>query len=654
MTVIITLLLLLLLPRVGGAQVASAMAPFDSGPVSITTTDAGTCVQNTAGCATLAMEGYTAVSAQVTGTWAGTFQFEMTVDGTTWVAVNLTPPSSTTAVTSTTANGVWTGTALGRRMRVRASVLSSGTAVVSLRATLMARQAAPPGNLGTVTSVSVTTANGVSGTVATATTTPAITLALGAITPTTVAVGSVPATAGTIRLPNNADIQARNSTNAGNVSLLMLNGSNQIAIGPANTDTLFGGGTTTVFSPNFAGGTTTTAPNGVEAYFASSSASDPRGVMSAQYSSDATGARIHLRKARGTEGTPTIITTADVLGRLRFSGYDGSSYLQMASIDAISTGTIAVTRIPTQLVFSTATDATPSVLTTAMTIGADQSVTVDHPAIAVTGTDGLVIRNATAATAGIPVQQSPDLRIRSNVWNTTATAATNTNDWVIRSVPVSGTSPTGLLKFMSSLNGAASIAAMTLTDNGTLTTTFSILATGGNISVASGGKFRSNASGANISFPADGQFNFQTNANLGFGFDGATDGIAKVRTRAQTGYSTIDALAYQASGTALTSGTTFLSSGSGMAVANVGANSCGTSTATIAGNNNASVITVGATAGTQCRVAFTIAAATEWDCTANDETTTVAVRVTPVDTTHTDVIGTFTAGDKITAICFPR
>lgn len=43
------------------------------------------------------------------------------------------------------------------------------------------------GGTGTVTSVSVTTANGVSGTVATATTTPAISLALGAITPTSVA-----------------------------------------------------------------------------------------------------------------------------------------------------------------------------------------------------------------------------------------------------------------------------------------------------------------------------------------------------------------------------------------------------------------------------------------------------------------------------------
>lgn len=40
--------------------------------------------------------------------------------------------------------------------------------------------------LGTVTSVSVVTANGVSGSVATATTTPAITLTLGDITPSKV------------------------------------------------------------------------------------------------------------------------------------------------------------------------------------------------------------------------------------------------------------------------------------------------------------------------------------------------------------------------------------------------------------------------------------------------------------------------------------
>lgn len=94
--------------------------------------------------------------------------------------------------------------------------------------------------------------------------------------------------------------------------------------------------------------------------------------------------------------------------------------------------------------------------------------------------------------------------------------------------------------------------------------------------------------------------------------------------------------------------------GTGMVVANVGANSCGTTTATIAGNNTLFTITVGATAGTQCRVTFTVAAPTTWGCTANDDTTTVAVRPTPVDTTHVDFIGTFTAGDNITALCVSR
>jgi hypothetical protein len=56
------------------------------------------------------------------------------------------------------------------------------------------------GSGGTVTSMSVVTANGVSGSVANATTTPAITLSLGAITPTSVAAsGTVSAFGGTIR-----------------------------------------------------------------------------------------------------------------------------------------------------------------------------------------------------------------------------------------------------------------------------------------------------------------------------------------------------------------------------------------------------------------------------------------------------------------------
>lgn len=99
---------------------------------------------------------------------------------------------------------------------------------------------------------------------------------------------------------------------------------------------------------------------------ASTSASDPHGIMSAQYSTDAVGARFHFRKARGTEAAPTIIVTADVLGRVRFSGYDGANYIQSGSIDVGSSGTIAATRVPTYMAFSIGTDIAPSVLTEVM------------------------------------------------------------------------------------------------------------------------------------------------------------------------------------------------------------------------------------------------------------------------------------------------
>jgi hypothetical protein len=107
-------------------------------------------------------------------------------------------------------------------------------------------------------------------------------------------------------------------------------------------------------------------------------------------------------------------------------------------------------------------------------------------------------------------------------------------------------------------------------------------------------------------------------------------------------------------GLTMSNGTSIIPSSATVAVANVGANSCGTTAATIVGGNNDAVITVGATSGTQCRVTFTLAATTAWDCTASDNTSTIATRTTPVDTTHTDVFGAFVAGDKVTMICFPR
>lgn len=90
------------------------------------------------------------------------------------------------------------------------------------------------------------------------------------------------------------------------------------------------------------------------------------------------------------------------------------------------------------------------------------------------------------------------------------------------------------------------------------------------------------------------------------------------------------------------------------AVANIGANSCGTTAATIAGTDNAWAITVGATAGTACRVTFDTTAPTVWACSVSNQTTANLTRQTAATTTTVDVTGTMVAGDVLIGVCFAR
>ena len=114
---------------------------------------------------------------------------------------SLAPPKDLTATQATAMLNTFTSLAKGL---VPAS--SGGTANF-LRAD--GTFAVPPGtNAGTVTSVSVTSANGVSGTVATNTTTPAISLTLGDITPSSVVAG------GTVTASNLSGINTGDETNA--------------------------------------------------------------------------------------------------------------------------------------------------------------------------------------------------------------------------------------------------------------------------------------------------------------------------------------------------------------------------------------------------------------------------------------------------------
>lgn len=83
-----------------------------------------------------------------------------------------------------------------------------------------------------------------------------------------------------------------------------------------------------------------------------------------QASADTDDYDLSFRKARGTVAVPTVITVGDGLGNIMFRGYSGAGgYVTGASIRAVSTGTIATTRVASSLIFSTGTDAAPTVLT---------------------------------------------------------------------------------------------------------------------------------------------------------------------------------------------------------------------------------------------------------------------------------------------------
>lgn len=87
------------------------------------------------------------------------------------------------------------------------------------------------------------------------------------------------------------------------------------------------------------------------------------------------------------------------------------------------------------------------------------------------------------------------------------------------------------------------------------------------------------------------------------------------------------------------------------AVSNTTANSCGTTTATIAGTDATGKIVVGATSGTSCTITFNVAAPTRRQCWASDETTAVLTRFVYLTTTTGKVDGVFTAGDTLEYGC---
>ncbi len=188
----------------------------------------------------------TSINGLIVTTTTGTFTLtngktfavakSLTLDGTD--STTMTFPSTSATIARTDAANTFTGTqtfstpiATGSVATMTATV-GGGVPTPPNDATKFLRgdgTFAVPGGTGTVTSVSVVTGNGVSGSVATATTTPAITLTLGDITPSKVNGNTITTGTGTLTLG-----AAKTFTASNTLTLTATDGST-LAIGTGGT-----------------------------------------------------------------------------------------------------------------------------------------------------------------------------------------------------------------------------------------------------------------------------------------------------------------------------------------------------------------------------------------------------------------------------------
>lgn len=91
-------------------------------------------------------------------------------------------------------------------------------------------------------------------------------------------------------------------------------------------------------------------------HVASTITTRPRGIVNSQHSATADGANISGYKSRGTNASPTIISSNDSLLSIMARGYDGTQYQQSSRIDFKHSGTAATNRMGGEIFFSTRSD----------------------------------------------------------------------------------------------------------------------------------------------------------------------------------------------------------------------------------------------------------------------------------------------------------
>ena len=272
-----------------------------------------------------------------------------------------------------------------------------------------------------------------------------------------------------------------------------------------------------------------------------------------QNSDNTTSNLLSFYKSRGTYASPTVITSGDYLGEIVGWGYDGSNYRRSGSIRFKSAGTIAGTRVPSEMEFYTSTNSNPSVETLRGTItnagtfswqgqmisyGGSRNI---RAGIATTSTFGISSENTTEATSIVPVQMSPRIQFSARVWNTTGAGSAETSDWIIENLPTSGTTPSSLLKFGYSANGGSYGYPYTFSNLGAFTATLfnglTITANATNtLNIATGKTLRAdydttfNGAAGTVTFNGSGnQLSFPTGVNTIVGTAG-TNTITGLKT----------------------------------------------------------------------------------------------------------------------------
>jgi len=241
------------------------------------------------GCATVDTPSQAAVGIQITGTWSGTIQPEVAIQGQAAVNIQVTPAGSTTAQSTITANGIYTANVAGFSTLLICGNTVTGNAVVWLNPTVANSGGMPGSGSGGVTSVAVVAATGApvavlgspitsSGTI-TLTTVPALTNTFFAGPASGVAMPAAFRTLVSADLPNN---------------------------------------------PSFTGTLTDTSTNTFETF--SQFFTAPWDGLQLTSAAGSVGSSIDLRNSNGTIAVPTALTVGQELGAITFDGYDGTAF----------------------------------------------------------------------------------------------------------------------------------------------------------------------------------------------------------------------------------------------------------------------------------------------------------------------------------------